>query len=114
LLISVSTQDPAVTTAFHVPEYRDSKMLQLDSRSGKVNLTQISIEKNDCNVSKLMLEENTFYLRFRYRIQRFLWKKDHQYLKGIVYDEIMINGGNKIIKIHFDQNRNCITADELD
>jgi hypothetical protein len=53
-----------------------------------------------------MLEDGTtFYLRFRYRIQADFGKKKIQYLKGIVYDEIMINGGNKIIKNTFDQNR---------
>jgi hypothetical protein len=48
-----------------------------------------------------MLEDGTtFYLRFRYRIQGdFTFGKGSKYLKGIVYDEIMINGGNKIIKI---------------
>jgi hypothetical protein len=48
-----------------------------------------------------MLEDGTtFYLRFRYRKEIILLKKEKQYLKGIVYDEIMINGGNKIIKKH--------------
>jgi hypothetical protein len=60
------------------------------------------------NVSKAVLEDGTtFYLRFRYRIQGdyTFWKKEKHYLKGILSDEIMINGGNKIIKNTFDQNR---------
>jgi hypothetical protein len=48
-----------------------------------------------------MLEDGTtFYLRFRYRIQgdfTFL-EKGSAVSERIVYDEIMINGGNKIIK----------------
>jgi hypothetical protein len=51
--------------------------------------------------------DTTFYLRFRYRIQGdyTFWKKEQRFLKGILSDEIMINGGNKIIKNTFDQNR---------
>jgi hypothetical protein len=49
------------------------------------------------NASKLTLEDGTtFYLRFRYRIQGDFGKD--KYLKGIVYDEIMINGGTKLSK----------------
>jgi hypothetical protein len=51
-----------------------------------------------------MLEDGTFYLRFRYRIQSTFFGKGSAVSKR-VYDEIMINGGNKIIKNTFDQNR---------
>lgn len=107
---SVATQDPEVKTGFHIPEYRGQQDVTVRQSLGKLNLThRYQLEERFIhNASKLMLEDGTtFYLRFRYRIQGdfIFWKKDKQYLKGIVYDEIMINGGNKIIKNTFDQNR---------
>jgi hypothetical protein len=107
---SVATQDPEVKTGFHIPEYRLQQDATVKQTLGKVNLThRYMIEERFVhNASKLMLEDGTtFYLRFRYRIQGdyTFWKKEKQYLKGILSDEIMINGGNKIIKNTFDQNR---------
>jgi hypothetical protein len=107
---SVATQNPEVKTGFHIPEYRGQQDVTIRQTLGKLNLThRYQLEERFVhNTCKLMLQDGTtFYLRFRYRIQGdfFFWKKDQQYLKGIVYDEIMINGGNKIIKNTFDQNR---------
>jgi hypothetical protein len=107
---SVATQDPEVNTGFHIPEYRLQQDATVKQALGKVNLTHRYMleERFVHNASKLMLEGGTtFYLRFRYRVQAdfTFWKKEKHYLKGIVYDEIMINGGNKIIKNTFDQNR---------
>jgi hypothetical protein len=82
----VSTQDPAVTTAFHVPEYRGQQDVTVRQSLRKIELHRISIEKTDCNVSKLMLEEE---LRFTYDLgtafRDFFGKRMDQYLKGIVY-----------------------------
>lgn len=107
---SVATQEPEVSTGFHVPEYRLQQDVSVKQSLGKINLThRYQLEERFIqNSSKLMIEDGTtFYLRFRYRIQGdfTIWKKDKQYVKGILYDEIMINGGNKIIKNTFDQNR---------
>jgi hypothetical protein len=107
---SVATQDPEVNTGFHIPEYRLQQDATVKQVLGIVNLTHRYLleERFVHNASKLMLEDGTtFYLRFRYRIQAdyTFWKKGKKYLKGILYDEIMINGGNKIIKNTFDQNR---------
>ncbi|WP_026708315.1 DUF2490 domain-containing protein [Flavobacterium frigidarium] len=107
---SVATQDPEVKTGFHIPEYRLQQDATVKQTLGKVYLThRYMIEERFVhNASKIMLEDGTtFYLRFRYRIQGdyTFWKKEKHYLKGILSDEIMINGGNKIIKNTFDQNR---------
>jgi hypothetical protein len=107
---SVARQDPEIKTGFHITEYRGQQDITVRQSLGKLNLThRYQVEERFVNsASKLMLEdETTFYLRFRYRIQGdyTFWKKDKKYLKGILYDEIMINGGDKIIKNTFDQNR---------
>ena len=107
---SVATQDPKVKTGFHIPEYRLQQDATVKQALGKVNVTHRYMleERFVHNASKVMLENGTtFYLRFRYRVQAdyTFWKKEKYYLKGIVYDEIMINGGNRIIKNTFDQNR---------
>ncbi|WP_016988641.1 DUF2490 domain-containing protein [Flavobacterium sp. ACAM 123] len=107
---SLATQDPEVKNGFHIPEYRVQQDVTVKQVLGKVNLTHRYLleERFVRNASKLASEEGTtFYLRFRYRIQGdyTFWKKASKYLKGIIYDEIMINGGNKIIKNTFDQNR---------
>ncbi len=54
-----------------------------------------------------LLPGTTFFWRFRYRLQGeySFWKKENQYLKAIVYDELLINAGENIVKNTFDQNR---------
>lgn len=107
---NVATQDPHVDPGFDIPEYRGQQDVTLKQKLGKITLNhRYQIEERFIhNYDKLGLEEGTtFYLRYRYRIQAEVdvWKTKDQYLKGIVHDEIMINGGNKIVKNTFDQNR---------
>ncbi|WP_245712045.1 DUF2490 domain-containing protein [Flavobacterium gillisiae] len=107
---SVATQDPEVKNGFHIPEYRMQQDATVKQVLGKVNLThRYMIEERYIHKSTTtgLVDGTAFYLRFRYRLQGdyTFWKKEKQYLKGILYDEIMINGGNKIIKNTFDQNR---------
>ncbi|OCB75159.1 DUF2490 domain-containing protein [Flavobacterium crassostreae] len=107
---SVATQNPEAKTGFSIPEYRLQQDAILKQPLGNLNLThRYRIEERFiANSSKLELEDGTtFYLRFRYQIQAdyAFWKKEKQYLKAILSDEIMLNGGNKIIKSSFDQNR---------
>lgn len=54
-----------------------------------------------------LLPGTTFFWRFRYRIQGefTFWEKENQYLKAIVYDELMMNGSENVVKNTFDQNR---------
>jgi hypothetical protein len=103
----VATQDPKVKTGFHIPEYRLQQDATVKQALGKVNLTHRYMleERFVHNASKVTLENaTTFYLRFRYRVQADFLEERKIHLKGIVSDEIMINGGNKI-KNTFDQNR---------
>jgi Protein of unknown function (DUF2490) len=107
---NVATQDPNVDLGFHVPEYRGQQDVTLVQQFGKLNLThRYQIEERFFqNFTNQGLEDGTtFFLRFRYRIQGDMdvWKKGNKFWKAILYDEIMINGGNKIIKNTFDQNR---------
>ena len=107
---SVSTQDPEIKTGFIIPEYRGQQDITLKHNLGKIAFShRYQIEERFIhNADKLgLLEGTTFYLRFRYRIQGDynLWEGEKHYLKAIISDEIMINGGNKIIKNTFDQNR---------
>ncbi|WP_366185083.1 DUF2490 domain-containing protein [Flavobacterium ovatum] len=106
----VATQDPEVIKPFHGEEYRGQQDITLKQRLGKINLShRYQVEERWIrNASQYRLEGGTsFYLRLRYKFQAeyAILKKEKQYLKGIVYDEILINGGNKIIKNTFDQNR---------
>jgi len=107
---NVATRDPNVEPGFNVPEYRGQQDVTLKQKFGKINLNhRYQIEERFIhNYDKLGLQDGTtFFLRYRYRIQADadVWKTKEQYLKAIVYDEIMINGGNKIVKNTFDQNR---------
>jgi len=107
---SVATQAPEIETDFMIPEYRGQQDITLKHTLGKVGFShRYQIEERFIhNADKLGLREGmTFYLRFRYRIQGDynLWEGDKRYLKAIISDEIMVNGGNKIIKNTFDQNR---------
>ncbi|WP_348813871.1 DUF2490 domain-containing protein [Flavobacterium maritimum] len=107
---SVATQDPEITYDFNVPEYRGQQDIIWKQDLGKVILGQrFQIEErffHNANKDGL-LSGTTFFWRFRYRIQAeyFCWKKENQFLKAILSDEIMINAGEKIVKNTFDQNR---------
>ena len=107
---SVSTQDPEINSNFNIPEYRGQQDITWKKELGNSTLNQrFQIEErffHNANKQSL-LPGTTYNWRFRYRFQADFncWKKNDQYLKTIVYDEIMINAGRNIIKNTFDQNR---------
>jgi hypothetical protein len=107
---SVATQDPNINLGFNKPEYRIQQDITLKQNFGKIFLNhRYQIEERffqNFN-NQGLVSGTTFAFRFRYRIQGEydFWKAENQYLRTIVYDEIMINGGNKIVKNTFDQNR---------
>lgn len=107
---SVATQDPEITTDFRTPEHRAQQDVTWKQGSGKFTLNQrFQVEErfiHNANKEEL-LPGSSFSWRFRYRLQGEFscWKKESEYLKAIVYDELMINAGEKIVKNTFDQNR---------
>ncbi len=107
---SVATQVPEVTTDFRVPEYRIQQDISWKHEYGSITLGQrFQVEERFFHNSNKdgLLPGTTFNWRFRYRLQGEYpcWKKESQYLKAIIYDELMINGGKKVVKNTFDQNR---------
>ncbi|MDR6843950.1 DUF2490 domain-containing protein [Flavobacterium granuli] len=107
---SVATQVPEVTNDFRTPEYRGQQDIIWKHDYGNITLGQrFQVEERFFhNANKDGLQPGTtFNWRFRYRLQGeySCWKKESQYLKAIVYDEIMINAGENIDKNTFDQNR---------
>lgn len=107
---SVATQVPEVTTDFRVPEHRMQQDISWKQEYGKFGLHQrFQVEERFIHDSDKhgLLSGYTFGWRFRYRLQGeySCWKKEDQYLKAIVYDEIMINAGENVVKNTFDQNR---------
>ncbi|MGQ7946624.1 DUF2490 domain-containing protein [Flavobacterium sp. WC2509] len=108
---NVATQDPEITNDFKTPEHRIQQYInwKQDLSSNILLLQRFQVEErfiHNANKEEL-LSGSTFYWRFRYRIQGEFscWKKEQQYLKSIVYGEIMINAGENVIKNTFDQNR---------
>jgi hypothetical protein len=107
---SVATQDPEITYDFNVPEYRGQQDIIWKQDIGKITLIQrFQVEErffHNANKEGL-LPGTTFFWRFRYRIQgeHTFWKKEKQFLKAILSDEIMFNAGENIVKNTFDQNR---------
>jgi hypothetical protein len=107
---SVTTQDPDVAFDFKLPEYRSQQDIVYKQDFGNFALNQrFQVEERfvqNANKEEL-LSGTTFFWRFRYRLQGeySCWKKESQYLKAIVYDELMINGGKNVAKNTFDQNR---------
>ncbi|QBN18651.1 DUF2490 domain-containing protein [Flavobacterium nackdongense] len=107
---STATQDPEIQPDFNLPEYRGQQDLIWKQEFKNFSLQQrFQVEERffqNANKEEL-LPGTTFFWRFRYRIQGdyTFWKKEHQFLKAIIYDELMINGGKNIIKNTFDQNR---------
>jgi hypothetical protein len=107
---SVATQVPEVTYAFRIPEYRGQQDITWKQDFGRFTMNQrFQVEERFIhNANKeVLLPETTYFWRFRYRLQGeySYWKKESQYLKTIVYDELMINGGENVVKNTFDQNR---------
>lgn len=107
---SVATQVPEINPDFNIPEYRGQQDITWKENLGKVTLNQrFQLEErfvHNAN-SDMLLPGTTFFWRFRYRIQGeyTFWKKEDQYFKAVVSDEILFNFGKKIIKNTFDQNR---------
>lgn len=107
---SVTTQDPEVSFDFRIPEYRGQQDITWKQDFGNFTLNQrFQIEErffHNANKEGL-LSGTTYFWRFRYRLQGeySCWKKENQYLKAIVHDELMINGGENVVKNTFDQNR---------
>ena len=107
---SVATQDPEITVDFRIPENRGQQDIIWKQDIGKITLLQrFQVEErffHNANKDGL-LPGTTFFWRFRYRIQGeySFWKKENQFLKVILSDEIMINGGKNVVNNTFDQNR---------
>jgi len=108
---STTTQNPDVTYNFDTPEHRAQQDI-----SWKHDLNSTIVLSNRFQVEERFIFNydkdglfigSTFNWRFRYRLQGEFscWKKENQYLKTIVYDELMINAGHNIVKNTFDQNR---------
>jgi hypothetical protein len=107
---SVNTQDPDVAFDFKIPEYRGQQDITWKQDFGSFTLNQrFQVEERFIDNSNKdgLLPGTTYFWRFRYRLQGeySCWKKENQYLKAIVYDELMINGGQNVVKNTFDQNR---------
>jgi Protein of unknown function (DUF2490) len=107
---SVSTQEPDLYLGFKIPEYRGQQDIVLKQPFGKFNLIhRFQVEERFITASNKegLLDKTNFNWRFRYRIQGdyTFWKRQNQFLKAIVSDEIMFNGGKEIVKNTFDQNR---------
>lgn len=107
---SVATQVPEVPFDFRVPENRAQQDITWKKEYGRFGTNQrFQVEERFFrNADKNgLLSGTTFFWRFRYRLQGeySFWKKENQYLKAIVYDELLINAGENIVKNTFDQNR---------
>ena len=107
---SVATQEPEVNLGFNIPEYRGQQDITWKQNWNKIGLNQrFQIEERFFqNFDREGLTNGTtFFWRFRYRLQGeyTFWKKENQYLKAILYDEIMINAGKNVVYNTFDQNR---------
>lgn len=108
---NVATQYPDnVEFDFNKPEYRIQQDVTWKKNWDKIALNQrFQIEERffENYDREGLTTGTTFFLRFRYRLQGeyTFWKKENQYLKAILYDEIMINAGSKIVSNTFDQNR---------
>ena len=107
---NVATQDADMDSGFSKPEYRLQQDVTWKQSLGKINLNQrLQIEERffqDFDTQGLK-RGSTLAMRFRYRFQGgyTLWKKEKQFLKTLIYDEIMINAGSQIVENTFDQNR---------
>ncbi|MBF4473432.1 DUF2490 domain-containing protein [Flavobacterium sp. HJJ] len=107
---SVATQVPENTNDFRTPEYRIQQDISWKHDYSNFTTHQrFQVEERFIhNADKTgLLPGIAFTWRFRYRLQGeySFWQKEKQYLKAIVYDELMINAGQSIVKNTFDQNR---------
>jgi hypothetical protein len=107
---SVATQDPKNTNDFRTPEYRGEQNISWKLEFGEITMNQrLQAEERFFRKTNNegLLPGTNFNWRFRYRLQGeySCWKKENEYLKAIVYDEIFINAGENIVHNTFDQNR---------
>jgi hypothetical protein len=110
---SVKTQNPSKddrVSLFYKPEYRVQQDIIIKQVFSKINVShRYQIEERFFrNYDENGLTAGTtFNIRCRYRLlgDHIFWKNKKQFIKGIAYDEIMINVGNKIVRNIFDQNR---------
>jgi len=107
---SVSTQDPEITTDFKIPENRAQQDITWKEKVSNSSIIQrFQVEERFIHISDKngLIPGTTFSWRFRYRLQGdfLLWEKENQFLKTIIYDEIMFNAGRTIVNNTFDQNR---------
>lgn len=107
---SVSTQVPEQTFNFEIPENRGQQDITWKEKVKGITINQrFQVEERFIRNSnnKELIDGTTFFWRFRYRIQGdfILWKKKNQFLKTIIFDEVMFNAGKNIVYNTFDQNR---------
>lgn len=109
---SVTTQDPLAVSNFKSTEYRLQQDLIWKHFICNTLLSQrLQIEERFIeNTNKVSLHTDTALgFRFRYRLQAELpiWENKSQYIKAILFDEILFNctNTNGNTKITFDQNR---------
>lgn len=107
---NVNTQNPYVDPDFSTPEYRAQQDITFINDIAKITfLNRFQIEERFIQkASKTeLLDEFSFSLRLRYRLQSTftIWEKEKQSLKGTVSNEIMFNFGKKNKENTFDQNR---------
>lgn len=107
---SVSTQVPEQTFNFEIPENRGQQDLTWKEKIKGVTINQrFQVEERFIRNSnnQELIDGTTFFWRFRYRLQGdyTFWKKENQFLKTIIFDEIMLNAGKNIVYNTFDQNR---------
>ncbi|SHG51653.1 Protein of unknown function [Flavobacterium fluvii] len=107
---SVATQVPGNSKDFWTPEYRGQQDISWRQEYNSITLNhRFQVEERFFrNINDEGLQPGTtFNWRFRYRLQGeySCWKKENQYLKAIVYDELMVNAGKNVVNNTFDQNR---------
>ena len=103
--LSVSTKNPEVDPGYQTPEYRIHQDLTIRQPFGKlVFIQRFQFEQRFIDENS---KENEFYLRYRYRIQADynFWETKKKFLKAILSDEVMLNGGSNVENNTFDQNR---------
>lgn len=107
---SVATQVPELPNDFRTPEHRAQQDICWKQEFGAFALHQrFQLEERFVHKSDIagLLPGYTFSMRFRYKLQGEYncWTGKSQYLKAVVYDELMINAGKSIVNNSFDQNR---------
>jgi hypothetical protein len=107
---SVSSQIPEIPVNLKIPEYRVQQDISWKQLFTKFSLQhRFQIEERFFQNSNEIIPTSgtTFFWRFRYRLQGecTVWAIENQSLKAVVYDELMINGGENILNNTFDQNR---------